>query len=451
MTQGESNSTWLLVPFCRSRLGCFTELYLPSLQRLQTQYALFCLHDLPQEVVGKMNFPVSTPPHQKDPRHQPESSVYDRYTAAAQSMEPALCCPVTYSTELLKVIPDEIIERDYGCGDPTPYVRVGDTVLDLGSGGGKLCYIAAQIVGCNGRVIGVDCNREMLALARKHVQTVADSLGFANVEFRHGLIQDLELDLDLLGTELSRNPVNDPAGYLSLRNTEERLRTEQPLIADDSVDCVLSNCVLNLVRQKDRRQLFSEIFRVLRRGGRAAISDIVSDEFVPERLQQDPELWSGCITGAFREDEFLKAFEDAGFHGIQIQKRQNEPWRTVEGIEFRSITVVAYKGKQGPCLERNQAVIYRGPFKKVEDDDGHTYWRGERMAVCDKTFRLLQLDPYARSFEAVEPSVEIPLDDAKAFDCRNNTRRDARDSKRPGDSVTTKSASIPCNDENPCC
>src|SRR5690606_37591131 len=194
--------------------------------------------------------------------------------------------------------------------------------------------------------------------------------------------------------------------------TADQLRSESPMIADHSVDCVVSNCVLNLVRPQDRRQLFSEVFRVLKRGGRAAISDIVSDEDVPAHLQADPEHWSGCISGAFREDRFLEAFEEAGFHGIEIAARQRTPWRTVEGIEFRSLTIVAHKGKQGPCLERNQAVIYRGPFKKVEDDDGHTYFRGERMAVCDKTYHLLQRAPYSGLFDAIDPLKEIPLDAA---------------------------------------
>src|SRR6056297_256506 len=92
------------------------------------------------------------------PRPNAEASVYQRYAAAAAALEPALCCPVEYATELLDVIPQEIIERDYGCGDPTPFVRAGETVLDLGSGGGKLCFIAAQVVGPDGRIIGVDCN-----------------------------------------------------------------------------------------------------------------------------------------------------------------------------------------------------------------------------------------------------------------------------------------------------
>ena len=91
-------------------------------------------------------------------------------------------------------------------------------------------------------------------------------------------------------------------------------------------------------------------YDVLRRGGRAVISDIVSDESVPPTLKQDPELWSGCISGAFQESTFLQAFAEAGFHGIELVKRGAEPWRTVNGIEFRSVTVRAWKGKQEPHI-----------------------------------------------------------------------------------------------------
>jgi hypothetical protein len=93
----------------------------------------------------------------------PEEFVRSRYSGAAQAVEPALCCPVDYDAAFLKIISREVRERDYGCGDPTPYVRPGDTVLDLGSGCGKVCFITAQIVGPSGRVIGVDCNQEMQA------------------------------------------------------------------------------------------------------------------------------------------------------------------------------------------------------------------------------------------------------------------------------------------------
>lgn len=380
-----------------------------------------------------------------------EASVYRRYAAAAQRLEPALCCPVEYAADFLSVIPDEIIERDYGCGDPTPFVEPGDTVLDLGSGGGKLCFIAAQVVGQSGRVIGVDCNREMLELARKHAPTVAERIGFSNVEFRYGMIQDLGLDLSRLEEALVQHPVKSADDFLRLRHLQEHLRTEHPLIESDSVDCVVSNCVLNLVRQQDRRQLFDEIFRVLRKGGRAAISDIVSDETVPLEMQRDPELWSGCLSGAFREDEFLRAFEEAGFHGLTVAKRAKEPWQTIDGIEFRSVTIVAYKGKQGPCLERNQAVVYRGPFKKVEDDDGHVYHRGSRMAVCDKTFHLLKQNPYAGMFDGVEPRVEIPLDEAEDFDCRRSKVRDPRETKGLDYHATTESQGPSGASDSDCC
>ncbi len=292
-----------------------------------------------------------------------ETAVRERYANAAQRSEPALCCSVAFDSKLLAAIPQEIIDRDYGCGDPTSFVRSGDTVLDLGAGGGKVCYIAAQIAGPNGRVIGVDCNLDMLALARRHRDTVAGRLGFLNVEFRCGMIQDLRLDLDLLAGELASGPVRDLASWLELRDTEERLRREHPMVPDESVDCVLSNCVLNLVRPVDRPQLFREVFRVLNRCGRAAISDIVASEDVPEPLQRDPALWSGCISGAYREDRFVQAFRDAGFRRVQVVQRQAEPWQIVDNIEFRSVTVLAEK-TAGPAFQLQTVDLCCGPGAK---------------------------------------------------------------------------------------
>ncbi len=378
-----------------------------------------------------------------------ETAVASRYANAAQGREPALCCPVEYNRELLKVIPQEILDRDYGCGDPSPFVKPGDTVLDLGSGGGKLCYITSQLVGAEGRVIGVDCNETMLDLARSNQSLVASRIGYDNVSFRCGMIQDMQLDLELYARELGDIESTGVEGVLERRRLEQRLRSKRPLVASDSVDCVVSNCVLNLVQPQDRQQLYQEVFRVLKRGGRAAISDIVSDEDVPEHLQANPELWSGCISGAWREDDFLAEFERAGFHGMQIAKREETPWQTVEGIEFRSVTVVAYKGKQGPCRERNQAVIYRGPYKQIHDDDGHVFYRGQRTAVCDKTFHLLQTGPYADSFLPVSPYESIPMEDAKPFDCQRNIRRHPRETKGLEYDITTDNKGN-CGDES-CC
>lgn len=238
-----------------------------------------------------------------------EQAVGARYSEAAQQFEPQLCCAVNYDAQYLKAIPAEIIERDYGCGNPTEWVRQGETVLDLGSGGGKICYIAAQIVGASGHVIGVDINDEMLALADKYRAQIGDELGFHNVEFLRGQIQDLK-----------------------------------PIIESDSMDVVLSTCVLNLVATEQKEQLFGEMFRVVKEGGRVVISDIVSDVAVPQTMRDDAELWSGCISGAYEETAFVEAFTNAGFSDVKVIKRDEKPWQTVNGIEFRSVTVQAYKG-----------------------------------------------------------------------------------------------------------
>ena len=238
-----------------------------------------------------------------------EAAVGARYSHAARQVEPALCCAVNYDAQYLEVIPAEIIERDYGCGNPAAWVRRGETVLDLGSGGGKICYIAAQIVGASGHVIGVDINDEMLELARKYQRQIGDALGFHNVEFRRGQIQDLS-----------------------------------SVVESDSIDVVLSNCVLNLVETTQKAQLFKEMFRVVKEGGRVAISDIVSDREVPAEMRNDADLWSGCIAGAYQQDAFVRAFENAGFVDVKIVRRDEAPWQTVNGIEFRAVTIEAYKG-----------------------------------------------------------------------------------------------------------
>ncbi|MBA3546995.1 MAG: methyltransferase domain-containing protein [Planctomycetes bacterium] len=356
-------------------------------------------------------------------------AIQQRYGAAALAVEPALCCPVTYDPKLLRAIPAEVVERDYGCGDPSSWVRTGETVLDLGSGGGKICFIASQIVGSAGQVIGVDRNRDMLALARDATPRVAKAIGYGNVAFRCGAIQDLALDLEAVEGWLARHPVRTREELFALEAEQDRLRRESPMIADGSVDVVVSNCVLNLVGERDRRQLFAELFRVVRIGGRVAISDIVCDEDVPEHLRSDPALWSGCISGAFREDRFLQAFADAGFHGVHLAKRDERPWRVVEGIEYRSVTVVAYKGKQGPCLEGNHAVLYPGPWSEVRDDDGHVFRRGERTAVCAKTYRLLTSEPYAAQVIGLPPYQAVPEEQRRPFACDGQRPRHPRETK----------------------
>jgi len=377
------------------------------------------------------------------------SSVEKRYADAAKAPEAALCCPVEYDRKYLEVIPDEVIEKDYGCGDPSKWVKSGETVLDLGSGTGKICFIASQVVGAKGKVIGVDMTDDMLEVANRNAPIIAERIGYGNVEFRKGRIQDLALDLDLLGKELEVHPVASATDFLKLDEIAEALRIKQPLVETDSIDVVVSNCVLNLVEPEQKPKLFREIFRVLRQGGRAVISDIVSDEPVPEAMREDAHLWSGCISGALTEQGFLEAFEEAGFYGIELVKFETQPWQTVEGIEFRSVTVQAFKGKQGPCFEHNQAVVYQGPFKSVLDDDGHRFDRGVRAAVCDKTFNLLQSGPYAGHFSAIEPLEAVDAEEAQPFDCAKGARRHPKETKGQDYDATTEAAN--CIEGGECC
>lgn len=380
-----------------------------------------------------------------------DAAVRDRYGAAAEAAEPALCCPVSYDPQYLKVIPQEIIERDYGCGDPSQYLQPGDHVLDLGSGGGKICYIASQVVGPEGYVVGVDINDQMLNLARQYQGEVADKIGYLNTDFRKGRIQDLQLNMQQFEEYLQNNPVSSAADWLAADEAAAALRSSSPLVESDSMDAVVSNCVLNLVRNEDRRQLFAEVFRVLKRGGRAIISDIVSDEDVPQHLQNDSDLWSGCISGAFREDQFLEAFEEAGFYGLEIVSRQEEAWAVVDGIEFRSLTVRAWKGKDGPCLDRRQAVIYNGPWKVVVDDDGHKLLRGKRMAVCDKTYKIYSSGPYAEQITPVAPVDDVPLDQATEFDCHRTTVRLPKETKQGKPVLNLLPGDDCCGDGGSCC
>jgi len=363
--------------------------------------------------------------------------VQDRYGAGAQAVEAALCCPIDYDPQYLKIIPQDVLDRDYGCGDPSRYVREGETVLDLGSGGGKICFIASQIVGPQGKVIGIDMTDEMLDLARENAPIIAERVGYANVEFKRGHIEDLKLDLDQLNEWLAKNPVKNAGDMERMEAEILRMKAEMTMIPDNSVDVIVSNCVLNLVSDSKKKQLFTEMFRVLKVGGRVAVSDIISDEDSPEALKNDARLWSGCISGALTETGFITALEEAGFHGIYIDKFETEPWQIVEGIEYRSATYLAYKGKQGECLEKNQAVIYKGPWRQVQDDDGHVFLRGERSAVCEKTFKLMQQEPYEDMFYTVEPAVAVQdRIEWPAEDC-GVRRRDPQESKQGKPKLTT--------------
>jgi len=227
-------------------------------------------------------------------------------------------------------------------------------------------------------------------------------LGYNNVQFRKGKIQDLQTDPDAQDAYLEKNPVASSEDFDRFNEWRQKQRQSNPLVADSSVDVVVSNCVLNLVEDGSKQQLFSEIERVLRPGGRAVISDIVANRPVPVSLKNDLDLWSDCISGAFYEPDFLQAFVDAGFYGIEILKREVNPWQVVEGIEFRSVTVRAFKGNKMEAKEElNHEVMYRGPWAEVKEELGCVLSRGNVTSVSEEVYSRLMKNPYASDILSV--------------------------------------------------
>ena len=292
------------------------------------------------------------------------AAVREFYGHAAEQPQAELCCPVRPDAEDLAHIPPEVVERFYGCGSPVSAAapQPGETLVDLGSGAGIDCFIAARRIGPEGRVFGIDMTDQMLAVARECQPRVAAALGYDNVHFRKGILEQIPLDTG-------------------------------------SADIVTSNCVINL--SPDKPAVFREIWRVLKDGGRAVVADIVADRDVPPALRADGQLWGECISGALAEDAFLAALERAGFYGVSILKKTL--WREVEGTRFHSVTVRGFKfEKKAGCRYIGQYAMYLGPMKAVVDEEGHLFPRGVPVEVCTDTATKLSASPYSATFAVLD-------------------------------------------------
>ena len=373
--------------------------------------------------------------------------VSERYARAAATGE-QMCCPTGYNFNDLKTfIPEEVLNISYGCGTPAGLatVKAGETVLDIGSGGGIDCFEASRRVGPSGRVIGIDMTDTMLKIARRNSPIVARNLGYpsSNVEFRKGMADAMPVD-------------------------------------DGSVDLIISNCVINLA--PDKRKVFREMFRILKPGGRFTISDIVADQTVPQYLVHDTEKWGNCLSGALTVGEYIGGMVEAGF--LAIHQVKTISWQKIDRIQFLSVTLTGYKfplvqpnshgrfatlvgpfsrvtdelgqsyrrgipqqinawaaqmlsappfqqvfvlsesptiigesdprwiavlPEQKPCVWKGDFAIFTGPFAEVEDDDHHVFRRGAPLEVCSKTLNVLETDPYRQHFAVINrASEDIP-------------------------------------------
>ncbi|PIQ84796.1 MAG: hypothetical protein COV75_00345 [Candidatus Omnitrophica bacterium CG11_big_fil_rev_8_21_14_0_20_63_9] len=296
---------------------------------------------------------------------KPRKIVQQFYGQAAEQPQAELCCPTKYDAAEVGHIPQEVLDRFYGCGSPVTAAnpQSGETYVDLGCGAGIDCFIAAKHVGPTGKVIGVDMTDQMLAVANDSGAKVAAALGYDVVEFRKGYLEQIPVE-----------------GKIA--------------------DVVTSNCVVNL--SPDKPKVFAELWRILKDHGRAVIADIVSDREVPPRLKVNEQLWGECIVGALTEEQFLAMLEQGGFYGLSVLKKTF--WKQIEGFNFYSVTVQGFKfEKTSGCQFIGQQAIYRGPYKAVLDEEGHLFPRNVAIAVCTDTASKLSQPPYAGWFTIVEP------------------------------------------------
>lgn len=303
---------------------------------------------------------------------------YGEVLQSSSDLKTSACCSIDampgYLKALLAGLHPEVLERFYGCGSPLPPALEGKTVLDLGCGTGRDCYLLSKLVGANGRVIGVDMTPEQLEVAVRHRDWHAERFGFANVEFLHGHIENLAT-----------------AG-----------------IGNNSIDVVVSNCVINLSPEKPR--VLAEIFRVLKPGGELYFSDVFADRRIPAELRQDPVLLGECLGGALYWEDFRRILQDLGCPDVRAVKQNPisiddpEVFAKIGMVNFQSVTVRAFNMPlEDRCEDYGQVAVYLGSIEqhphRFELDNHHLFETGRPLRVCGNTADMLASSRYAEHFQ----------------------------------------------------
>ncbi|MCK7595107.1 methyltransferase domain-containing protein [Pseudomarimonas salicorniae] len=311
--------------------------------------------------------------------HQDVRDYYGRILQGSQDLKTGACCSVESLSprmrQLLAEVHPEVNARFYGCGAPLPTALEGCHVLDLGCGSGRDVYVLSRLVGESGRVTGVDMTPEQLEVARRHQAWHAERYGHAqsNVRFVEGYIEDLE-----------------GAG-----------------LADESVDVVVSNCVVNLA--PDKEAVFREVLRVLKPGGELYFSDVFCDRRLPQALQDDPVLRGECLGGALYTEDFRRLLGQLGCADVRGVAQAPVPLLDPE-IEakigfarFTSMTLRVFKlPLEDRCEDFGQVATYLGTIPDqphaFDLDDHHRFETGRPLRVCGNTFDMLGKSRLARHF-----------------------------------------------------
>ncbi|WP_442498860.1 methyltransferase domain-containing protein [Methylobacter sp. sgz302048] len=305
---------------------------------------------------------------------------YGEVLKSSQDLKTSACCTLDampgHLRPLLADLHPEVVDRFYGCGSPLPPALKGRTVLDLGCGSGRDCYLLSRLVGETGRVIGIDMTEAQLDVARRHCDWHVERYGYArsNVEFLRGHIEDLAA----IG------------------------------IADNSIDVVVSNCVVNL--SPNKKQVLAEVFRVLKPGGELYFSDVYADRRIPSALRLDPVLLGECLGGALYWEDFRRIMHDLGCPDVRTIKSNPitlddpEVIAKIGMVNFRSATVRAFKMPlEDRCEDFGQVAVYKGTLPEsphfFDLDDHHHFETGRPLRVCGNTADMLGMSRFAEHFE----------------------------------------------------
>ena len=313
--------------------------------------------------------------------HDEVKRYYGKELEKSEDLKTNACCTLTappkHILDALLDVHDEVQAKYYGCGLTIPLELKGLRILDLGSGSGRDCYIASKLVGEAGSIVGVDMTEEQLEVANRYIDYHTEKFGYSkpNVEFVKGNIEKL----DELGFE------------------------------DESFDLIISNCVLNLVG--DKQKVFKDVYRLLKPGGEMYFSDVYADRRIPVSLQSDPILWGECLSGALYWNDFLNFAKKAGFTDpravenkiITVENKELE--EKIGTLSFYSVTYRLWKldGLESDCEDYGQAVAYKGTIGGANHDfdldDHHNFPKGKIMPVCGNTYMMLNHTRYKNHFE----------------------------------------------------
>lgn len=305
---------------------------------------------------------------------------YGKVLKTNDDLKTSACCPLEAPPPrvqaLLKNVHDTVQAKFYGCGSPLPMAAKGQTVLDLGCGTGRDAFILSQIVGEKGRVIGIDMTDEQLSVANQYIGWHMDKFGYKkpNVEFKKGYIEDLKT-----------------AG-----------------IEDNSVDIVISNCVINL--SPDKEKVFSEIYRVLKPGGELYFSDVFAGRRIPKPLQTDKILLGECLGGAMYTEDFRRMMSKIGIADTRVMSKRlltlddADVQQKAGMIDFYSMTVRAFKvDLEDICENFGHVAYYKGTIAECPHsfvlDDHHEFKTGMPVPVCGNTANMLNQTRFKDHFQ----------------------------------------------------